>query len=142
MSDIQAAYLWGQLEKVDEINQARLTAWKIYFTALTPIARTGCFKLPAIPVECTHNAHMFYLKTSNLKERSILIAYLKERGIWAVFHYVPLHSAVAGKKFGRFHGQDNYTTLESDRLIRLPLWFGISSDDQAKVIAAISEFYA
>ena len=142
MSDIQAAYLWGQLKKTDEINHNRLAAWDNYYAALTPLAVAGHIKLPVIPDNCTHNAHMFYLKTANLKERSSLLAYLKDRNILAVFHYVPLHTAIAGKRFGRFYGRDNYTTLESERLIRLPLWYGISPNDQAKVVETIQEFYA
>jgi len=142
MSDIQAAYLWGQLEKADEIHQSRIAAWNNYYTALTPLDVAGHIKLPIIPNNCTHNAHIFYIKTATLKERSALLAYFKEIGILAVFHYVPLHTAVAGKRFGRFYGQDNYTTLESNRLIRLPLWFGLSQEDQAKVIDTIMAFCA
>ena len=142
MSDIQAAYLWGQLEKVDEINRGRLAAWDNYYTALTPLAVAGHVRLPVIPDYCTHNAHMFYLKTENFRERSTLLACFKAQDILAVFHYVPLHTAPAGLRFGHFHGQDRYTTSESERLIRLPLWFGISQLDQTKVVETIRGFHA
>lgn len=98
--------------------------------------------LPTIPEGCVHNAHMFYLKCKSLEERTALISYLKERGVMAVFHYIPLHSAPAGLKYGRFHGQDVYTTADSDRLVRLPLYYGLSEEDRNTVIKAVLSFYA
>jgi len=140
-SELNAAYLWAQLEKADEINSDRLSSWNLYYQLLEPLARDGKIELPLIPVECTHNAHMFYIKCRNLEERTKLIAFLKERGILAVFHYVPLHSAPAGLKFGRFDGEDKYTTSESDRLVRLPMYYGLDSKAIANVCETIIHFY-
>ncbi|SHK36725.1 dTDP-4-amino-4,6-dideoxygalactose transaminase [Marinobacter antarcticus] len=140
-SELQAAYLWGQLENVNKINDARLVAWNYYYQQLKPLADKSRFELAEIPVDCTHNAHMFYLKASDLEERTALLEHLKSRGIQAVFHYVPLHTAKAGRSFGRFCGQDYYTTSGSERLVRLPLWFGIEQAAQQKVVEAILEFY-
>ena len=140
-SELNAAYLWAQLEKADEINSWRLNAWNTYYEMLTPLARNGCVELPGIPKGCVHNAHMFYLKCLDVQERTALINYLKERGIMAVFHYVPLHSAPAGYKFGRFDGEDVYTTKESERLVRLPLYYGITQEDIALVCREVKAFY-
>ena len=120
-SDTNAAYLYAQLEIAEQINNARLTLWKRYYENLTPLAEAGKIELPVIPAGCVHNAHMFYIKAADLEERTALIAYLKEREILSVFHYIPLHTAPAGMKFGRFHGEDRYTTRESERLARLPM---------------------
>lgn len=141
-SDMNAAYLWAQLEKADEINDHRLEIWNAYNDAFQPLAVCGKLILPTVPEDCVHNAHMYYLKCKNLDERTALINFLKEREVQAVFHYVPLHSAPAGLKFGRFHGEDVYTTSESDRLVRLPMYYGLSLEDAQKVIAAVKEFYA
>lgn len=140
-SDMNAAYLWAQLEKADEINNDRLATWNAYNEAFKPLEAAGKVELPAIPDACVHNAHMYYLKCKDLEERTRLIDYLKENDIQSVFHYVPLHSAPAGLKFGRFDGKDIYTTSESDRLLRLPMYFGLSMSDRNKVIAAVKEFY-
>lgn len=105
-SELNAAYLWGQLERAEEINRDRLRSWQAYEKALRPLEKAGKLELPVIPEGCVHNGHMFYVKCRDLEERTALIAWLKERGITAVFHYVPLHSAPAGTKFGRFHGED------------------------------------
>jgi len=140
-SELQAAYLWAQLENAKTINDARLEAWHQYRENLQPLADAGQIELAGIPDGCTHNAHMFYLKTSNLEERSALLDHLKNRDILAVFHYVPLHSAKAGAAFGRFNGEDRYTTAESERLVRLPMWFGINKEIQQRVLDAIFEFY-
>lgn len=113
-----------------------------YYTQLEPLAREGKIELPTIPDGCVHNAHMFYLKTRDLEERTALIAHLKECGVQAVFHYVPLHSSPAGKKFGRFSGEDVYTTRESDRLVRLPMYYGLTARDREWVIATVKSFYA
>ena len=140
-SELNAAYLWAQLEMADEINEDRLSSWKSYYDAFADLKKKGLVTLPAVPEGCVHNAHMFYLKCRDLEERTALISFLKERDILAVFHYVPLHSAPAGLRFGRFSGEDVYTTRESDRLVRLPLYYGLTADDQAKVIRAVRDFY-
>jgi dTDP-4-amino-4,6-dideoxygalactose transaminase len=141
-SELQAAYLWAQLESAVKINVTRLKVWHKYLSELATLETSGFIELPTIPESCIQNAHMFYLKVSNLDERSELIEYLKKHDIMAAFHYVPLHSASAGSRFGSFHGQDNYTTPESERLIRLPLWYGMTEQEQNQVISAIKEFYA
>lgn len=140
-SDLNAAYLWAQLEKADEINDDRLATWNFYYEHLKPLADAGKIELPVIPEGCVHNAHMFYIKVKDLDERTALIAYLKENGVMAVFHYVPLHSAPAGIMFGRFHGEDEYTTKESDRLIRLPMYYGLSNGDRERVVSAVKSFF-
>lgn len=141
LSDLQAAYLWGQLERAGAINQARLTLWRHYRGALESLQESGHLLLPVVPDECTHNAHMFYLRTAGLEERGALLEHLKQQGIAAVFHYVPLHSAAAGVRFGRFHGEDRHTTACSDSLVRLPLWYGLDSEDAARVATCVEEFY-
>ncbi|WP_417513666.1 dTDP-4-amino-4,6-dideoxygalactose transaminase [Marinobacter sp.] len=140
-SELQAAYLWAQLEHANEINESRLSAWQHYWQQLQPWAEEARIQLATIPEGCTHNAHMFYLKTSGLDERTALLEHLKSRDILAVFHYVPLHSAKAGAAFGRFHGEDRFTTNESERLVRLPMWFGIDEAKQRRTVDAIFEFY-
>ena len=140
-SELNAAYLWAQLEMADEINENRLESWNAYRAAFQDLADAGRIELPTVPEGCVHNAHMFYIKCRDLSERTELIRFLKERDILAVFHYVPLHSAPAGLKYGRFCGEDVYTTRESDRLVRLPLYYGLTREDQARVIAAIRDFY-
>ena len=140
-SDMNAAYLWGQLEVADDINNDRLATWNAYNEAFKPLADKGKVELPTIPSDCVHNAHMYYLKCRDLAERSAFIKYLKEKDVQAVFHYVPLHSAPAGRKFGRFDGEDVYTTSESDRLVRLPLYYGLSKENREKVIEAVKEFF-
>lgn len=140
-SELQAAYLWGQLEYADRIISDRLSAWHAYSEALRPLAERACIQLPTIPAECDHNAHMFYVKVKDLNERGELITYLKEHDIQAAFHYVPLHSAVAGRDHGRFHGEDRYTTVESERLLRLPLYFGMSELAIERVTDEVSNFY-
>ena len=140
-SELNAAYLWAQLEMADAINADRLKSWKSYYDAFADLEKKGLVTLPTVPEGCAHNAHMFYLKCRDLEERTALIAFLKARDILAVFHYVPLHSAPAGLRFGRFSGEDVYTTRESDRLVRLPMYYGLTADDQAKVIRAVRDFY-
>ena len=141
-SDMNAAYLWAQLEVADEINNNRLASWNAYYEAFKPLADAGVVELPTIPDCCVHNAHMFYLKCKDLEERTRLISYLKERDIGAVFHYIPLHSAPAGRKYGRFDGADEFTTSESDRLVRMPMYYGLSQEDLESVISAVKEFYS
>ena len=140
-SELNAAYLWAQLEMADEINENRLKSWNAYREAFQDLADAGKLEMPTVPSDCVHNAHMFYLKCRDLTERTALIRFLKERDILAVFHYVPLHSAPAGLKYGRFSGEDVYTTRESDRLLRLPLYYGLTEADQAAVISAVRDFY-
>lgn len=140
-SELNAAYLWAQLEKAELINQNRLDAWAYYYEALLPLADQGKIELPYIPDGCKHNAHMFYIKATDLEERSALLAFLKENGVGCVFHYIPLHSAPAGLRYGRFHGEDKYTTKESERLLRLPMYYGLEKSDQKKVVEKIHEFY-
>ena len=140
-SDMNAAYLWAQLEMAEEINNARLCVWEQYKRELTPLAEAGKIELPTIPEHCVHNAHMFYIKTKDLIERTRLIDYLKENGILSVFHYIPLHSAPAGIKFGRFHGEDEYTTKESERLLRLPLYYGLKAEEVSYICEKVREFY-
>lgn len=140
-SEIQAAYLWGQLESADEINQNRLTTWHRYRSGLQTLEEAGLVGLPRTPAGCQHNGHMFYLKTRNLKERSALLSHLLAAGVYSIFHYVPLHSAAAGLKFGRFHDEDRHTTVESDRLIRLPMWYGIGPGEIDAAIAAVRGYY-
>ena len=140
-SDMNAAYLWAQLELADKINSDRMNSWKMYEQQLRPLQESGRIELPYIPKECEHNAHMFYLKTRDLEERTALIGHLKEDGISAVFHYIPLHTAPAGLKFGRFAGKDVYTTKESERLVRLPMYYGLDKEDLLKVTDSIYRFY-
>ncbi|MCZ6412886.1 dTDP-4-amino-4,6-dideoxygalactose transaminase, partial [Cronobacter sakazakii] len=141
MSDLQAAYLWAQLEAADRINQQRLTLWQTYHDALAPLARAGRIELPSVPQECSHNAHMFYIKLRDIEDRSQLIAYLKEAEILAVFHYIPLHNSPAGEKFGYFQGEDRYTTQESERLVRLPLFYNLSPVNQRTVISSLLSYF-
>ncbi len=141
-SDLNAAYLWAQLEQADRINEDRLETWDYYYERLAPLAERGVAELPTIPEGCAHNAHMFYLKCADLAERGALIAHLKERGIMAVFHYIPLHSSPAGMRFGRFAGEDRYTTSEGDRLVRLPMYYNMAPEDRAAVVEGVLSFYA
>jgi len=136
-SELQAAFLWGQLEKAGEINQNRLAIWDTYYQAFKVAGQLGLVDLPIIPECCEHNAHMFYLKLKDVEQRSTFIEHLKGNDINSVFHYIPLHSAPAGKRFGYFHGVDNYTTTESERLLRLPLFYGMPDADVNKVAGEI-----
>ena len=139
-SELNAAYLWAQLEEADKINDARLAVWNRYFEKFKPLADDGRIEIPQVPDGCVHNAHMFYIKCRNLDERTRFIAYMKERGIACVFHYIPLHSSPAGVKFGHFDGDDRFTTKESDRLVRLPLYYGMTEADADAVIGAAEDF--
>jgi dTDP-4-amino-4,6-dideoxygalactose transaminase len=141
MNDLSAAYLWGNLEFADEINQNRLNSWQKYYDGLKELENRGFIELPKIPKGCVQNAHMFYIKVKDLEERTALLDYLKKNDINAVFHYVPLHSAPAGVKFGRFDGVDNFTTKESERLIRLPMYYNMLSSDINNVIRNIHIFF-
>ncbi len=141
-SDMNAAYLWGQLEVADEINDNRLASWHTYYDAFKELEEKGLVKLPTIPEECVHNAHMFYLKCRSLEERTEFISFLKENDIIPTFHYIPLHSSPAGMRFGRFDGEDEVTTSESEKLVRLPMYYNMKDSDISKVIAAVVEFYS
>ena len=140
-SELNCAYLYGQIEDPHIINNDRLKSWNSYYERLQPLADQGVIELPVIPEECTHNAHMFYIKTKDLRQRTKLTAFLKEAGISAVFHYIPLHSSPAGRRFGRFNGEDKYTTKESERLLRLPMYYGLSEEEIDIVTARIQKFY-
>lgn len=139
-SDMNAAYLYAQLEMADEMNDARIACWNRYYENLLPLAESERLELPVVPKECVHNAHMFFIKAKDIEERTALIAYLKENGILSVFHYIPLHTAPAGKRFGRFHGVDRYTTKESERLARLPMYYGLTLEQVDFICKVIREF--
>ncbi len=141
-SELQAAFLFANLESATGIDRQRSKAWNLYFSELQLLADSGKVNLPSQPEFCQHNAHIFYIKTKNQQERTLLGHYLKEQNIDSAFHYIPLHSAKMGKKHGRFSGTDTFTTLESERLLRLPLYYGISDDDVKKVAQEIKNFYA
>lgn len=140
-SEMNAAYLWAQLEVADKIYDDRMASWNYYNEALAELADAGRIELPFIPEGCVHNAHMFYLKAKDLEERTALISFLKERDVMAVFHYIPLHTAPAGLEYGRFSGEDKYTTAESERLVRLPMYYGLDVATKDIVIDGIKEFY-
>ena len=140
-SDMNAAFLYAQLEKAEQINEDRLSSWNLYYRELEELKESGKIELPVIPEGCQHNAHMFYIKTKDIEERAALIAHLKANGVAAVFHYVPLHSAAAGKLYGRFHGEDRYTTKESERILRLPMYYGLEKEQVQHVAACIRAFY-
>ncbi|MBK5074900.1 dTDP-4-amino-4,6-dideoxygalactose transaminase [Budviciaceae bacterium CWB-B4] len=142
MADLQAAYLWGQLEAAEPINQRRLQLWHNYYDAFKALAVQGRIELPTIPANCQQNAHMFYIKLNDVEDRTRFISYLKEAEIMAVFHYIPLHACPAGEKYGEFHGEDRYTTKESDRLVRLPLFFNMTDITQRTVINTILSYFA
>lgn len=139
--ELQAAYLWGQLEAAEQINENRRRIWQRYFDAFRALAESGAIAMPTVPANCHHNAHMFYLLTRSYEERTELLSHLKAQGVMAVFHYVPLHTATAGIRFGRFSGEDHQTTRQSERLVRLPLWYGMPDDDLHAVIQAVKSFY-
>ena len=140
-SDMNAAYLWAQLLEADRINEDRLATWNAYAEAFRPLAQEGKIELPTVPADCVHNAHMFYVKLRDLAQRTAFIRYLRDREISSVFHYIPLHSSPAGLKFGRFCGEDVYTTRESDRLARLPLYYGMKPEDRERVIDTVLSFF-
>lgn len=140
-SELNAAYLWAQLNHAEEINEARLEAWNQYYKELEELKEEKKIELPFVPAECKHNGHMFYIKAKDLEERTALIQYLKEKQVLTVFHYIPLHSSPAGKKYGVFHGEDVYTTKESERLLRLPMYFGLKREEITYITDCIKEFY-
>ncbi len=140
-SELNAAYLYAQLELADQITADRMKTWNMYYEAFEELENAERIERPFIPADCKHNAHMFYLKCKNLEERTEFIDFLKKNEILAVFHYIPLHSAPAGKSFGRFNGEDVYTTKESERLVRLPLYYGIKEEEVEYIIGKVKEFY-
>ena len=139
-SDLNAAYLWAQLENADEINNDRLRTWNYYYENLKEYEDKGLIELPYIPKECEHNAHMFYMKFKNLEDRTKFIGYMRQNSVACVFHYIPLHNAPAGIRFGEFSGSDVYTTKESERLVRLPMYYGISKESKETVIKVVKEY--
>ena len=141
-SELNAAYLWAQLEEADTIYNDRMNTWNRYNEAFQDLKQKGVLELPYIPEYCKHNAHMYYMKTDALETRTKLLGYLKEHGVLSVFHYVPLHSAPAGIKYGRFHGEDKYTTKESERLFRVPMYYGMKEEDIETVIEVVHKFFA
>jgi dTDP-4-amino-4,6-dideoxygalactose transaminase len=140
-SDMNAAYLYAQLEAADKIMDDRMASWNSYYKLLSPLQEKGLLELPVIPADCEHNAHMFYIKAKDLEERTALIKHLRANDIASVFHYIPLHGAPAGKRYGRFHGEDRYTTTESERLTRLPLYYGLEPETVEMICDKILEFY-
>ena len=140
-SELNAAHLLAQLEVADQVNQDRLNSWNYYAERLAPLEQQGKLTFLHVPEECAHNAHMFAVRLKDLEERTAFISYLSDHGVQTVFHYVPLHSAPAGMAHGRFHGEDVYTTAESNRLTRLPMYYGLTREDQDKVIEAIFGFF-
>lgn len=140
-SELNAAHLLAQLEQAEKINNDRLISWELYRQGLAPLAGQGAVELPVVPDGCTHNAHMFYIKTKDLQERTQLTDYLKEKGISAAFHYVPLHSSEAGRRYGRFCGEDRFTTKESERLLRLPMYYGLGQAEVEYVVETVAHFY-
>lgn len=141
-SELNMAYLYPQLLKADEINDDRLANWRAYYEELSDLQKAGKIELPVIPDGCAHNAHMFYIKCKDLQERSALIRFLRKHDVFAVFHYIPLHSAPAGYRFGRFSGEEVYTTRESERLLRLPMFYGMTAEQREEVVALVHEFYS
>ena len=140
-SELNAAYLYAQMCCADEIMENRMRSWKQYYELLTPLSREGFIELPAVPEGCTHNAHMFFVKVKDIEERTRLIDHLKLMGIRSVFHYIPLHSSPAGRIYGRFNGEDKYTTSESERLLRLPMYYGLGEDDVEYIVEGLISFY-
>lgn len=141
-SDMNAAYLWAQLELADEITGARMDRWNQYDTLLRDLAEQGLIEQPFVPDYCTHNAHMYYIKVRDLEQRGDFISFMKSKDVLTVFHYVPLHTAPAGLKYGRFHGEDSYTTKESDRLVRLPMYYALTEDDVNYICECVHEYFA
>ena len=140
-SDMNAAYLWAQLELANEITDARLERWEQYNEQLQPLKERGLLELPHIPEGCVHNGHMYYAKAKDIEERTRLLDFLKENGIWSVFHYIPLHSSPAGMRFGEFRGEDRYTTADSERLFRLPMFYSLKESEVDYITGKVKEFY-
>lgn len=141
-SELQAAYLWGQLETAELIKINRVKGWGYYYQGLIQLQVQGKLELPPSLEQSPHNGHMFYIKLKDLDERTRMIDFLKDNGVMAVFHYIPLHSAPAGRDFGVFDGVDTFTTKESEKLVRLPLWYNISTSAQQLAIEKIYNFFS
>jgi len=142
MNDISAAYLWAQLQTADKINNNRLASWNLYYKLLKLLEAEGKITLSTIPDNCNHNAHMFYIKVKNLNERTALIKYLKTNNIMAIFHYIPLHTSAAGRKYGIFNDEDKYTTKESEKIVRLPLYYEICHDEIRHIASIIYNYFS
>lgn len=140
-SELNAAYLWPQLIIAEKINNSRITVWNMYYKAFKKLSDSGIIEIPFVPDNCVHNAHMFYIKCKDLEQRTKFISYMKDQLIGCVFHYIPLHSSPAGKMFGRFEGEDKFTTEESNKLVRLPLWYGMKKKDVQRIIQAVNTFF-
>ena len=140
-SDLNAAYLYAQLEACRDIDARRMAVWELYHRELRPLKEAGLLEQPTVPEYASHNAHMYYIKVKDMDTRSRLIGFLRQREICSVFHYIPLHSAAAGRKFGRFHGEDVYTTRESQRLLRLPMYYSLTLEQAEYVVDCIREFF-
>ena len=140
-SDMNAAYLYAQLEIADQINDIRMDHWNRYYRALEPMKEAGLIELPTVPEYCVHNAHMFYIKAKDFEERAGLISYLRGHDILPASHYIPLHSSTAGLRYSTFHGEDRYTTKESERLLRLPMYYSLTNDDLDEVVQRVKEYY-
>ena len=140
-SELNAAYLWAQMEQAEKINSDRLRIWKKYYDSLGSLADFGKIELPVIPEGCIHNGHMFYIKVKDIEERTALIQYLYDRNIKAVFHYIPLHTSPAGRLYGEFRGEDIHTTKESEKLLRLPLYYGLSERELEYIISSTKSFF-
>ena len=140
-SDLNAAYLYAQLEACRDIDARRMSVWELYHRELRPLKEAGLLEQPTVPEYASHNAHMYYIKVKDMDTRSRLIGFLRQREICSVFHYIPLHSAAAGRKFGRFHGEDVYTTRESQRLLRLPMYYSLTLEQAEYVVDCIREFF-
>ena len=132
-SELNVAYLYAQIEKLDEINEKRCAIYQYYYEHLKPLQEKGLIELPVIPEGCRANAHMFFMKVKDLDTRTKLLDWMKEKGVLCVFHYIPLHSSPAGLKYGTFHGEDEYTTKESERLLRLPMFYNLDMKDVAYI---------
>ncbi|SFQ22033.1 dTDP-4-amino-4,6-dideoxygalactose transaminase [Salibacterium halotolerans] len=140
-AELNAAYLYAQLQHARAINNDRLASWETYAANLRPLEEDGLLELPKVPAACKHNAHMFYIKTAGIGERTALVEHLKQAGITSAFHYVPLHSSAAGQRFGRFHGTDRWTTGESERLLRLPMFYGLQQEQIKEITEQVRSFY-
>lgn len=142
MSEIQAAFLWAQLERAEDMLLQRVASWAYYEDQLTTLAGSGSIELPVVPKDCESNGHIFYIKVPTSLDQEKVLAHLARQGIEAAFHYVPLHSSQAGRRFGSFHGEDLFTTKERNRLIRLPLYHGITQKDQDLVVQNIKSYFS
>jgi dTDP-4-amino-4,6-dideoxygalactose transaminase len=137
--DLVAAFLWAQMEEAQTITKARLSIWSYYHSKLEPLERLGLLRRPVIPAVCEHNAHMYYVLLNPGVDRTIILGQLKQNGVNALSHYVPLHGSPAGQRYGRAHGSLHLTETLADRLIRLPMWLGLSSEKQDRVIKILTQ---